>query len=162
MKIAREIKKIVIAVLCLFFLCLLLGCKTKTVYVPVKETSVETVTIRDTIIEMRLEYIRDSVVTSDSLSLLSNRYAYSYAEMKEGQLHHSLSTWPDAILPVKVQYIDRLRVDSIPAPYPVEVIRKVEKDLNWWHQLRMRIGEIAFVFVILGVIYLSAKRRIFI
>jgi hypothetical protein len=41
---------------------------------------------------------------------------------------------------------DRYTVrDSIPMPYPVEKIVKVEKPLTWWQRLRMMIGGIVLV-----------------
>ena len=57
------------------------------------------------------------------------------------------------------QWRDRLRVDTIyqathdtiPQPYPVEVIKEVEKDLNWWQRLRLWIGNIGLL-AILGVV----------
>jgi hypothetical protein len=57
------------------------------------------------------------------------------------------------------QWRDRLRVDTIyqathdtiPQPYPVETVKLVEKDLNWWQLLRLWIGNIGLL-VILGVI----------
>ena len=57
------------------------------------------------------------------------------------------------------QWRDRLRVDTIyqathdtiPQPYPIETIKMVEKELNWWQRLRLWIGNIGLL-AILGVI----------
>ena len=38
--------------------------------------------------------------------------------------------------------------DSIPAPYPVEVIKEVPKDLNWWQQFRLWLGNILLVVLV--------------
>ena len=57
------------------------------------------------------------------------------------------------------QWRDRLRVDTIyhathdtiPQPYPIETIKMVEKELNWWQRLRLWIGNIGLLGI-LGVI----------
>ena len=57
------------------------------------------------------------------------------------------------------QWRDRLRVDTIyqathdtiPQPYPIETVKLVEKDLNWWQRLRLWIGNIGLLGI-LGVI----------
>jgi hypothetical protein len=48
----------------------------------------------------------------------------------------------------------RARTDSVPVPYPVEVVKEVAKPLTWWQQARMHVGGI----VIFGlIIFVSAK-----
>lgn len=57
------------------------------------------------------------------------------------------------------QWRDRLRVDTIyqathdtiQQPYPIETIKMVEKELNWWQRLRLWIGNIGLLGI-LGVI----------
>lgn len=140
---------------------LLLGsCKSKTIYVPVKQVTTEVITLRDTIVEIALTYYRDTITTPDTISFLSNPYGYTWAETKEGRLHHSLSTWTDSFLSVKTHYVERLRIDSIPAPYPVEIPVYIEKKLSAWDQFRMRIGEMGMVglFVALTVLFIRRKR----
>ena len=47
--------------------------------------------------------------------------------------------------------------DSI--PYPVEVIKKVEKDLTWWQQTRMHLGGIVFwMMIIFGAGWIIQKK----
>lgn len=41
--------------------------------------------------------------------------------------------------------------DTIPQPYPVETIKMVEKELNWWQRLRLWIGNIGLL-AILGAV----------
>ena len=51
------------------------------------------------------------------------------------------------------QWRDRLRVDTIyqathdtiPQPYPIETVKLVEKELNWWQRLRMWIGNVGLI-----------------
>ena len=56
--------------------------KTVKEYVPVERIVKETVTVRDTVVNVRIEQVRDSVViplARDTASFLENAYAYSCA-----------------------------------------------------------------------------------
>jgi hypothetical protein len=143
-------KEIAIDILIIFLSCMLTSCKTRTVYVPVDRVHTETVTLKDTIVDVRLEHIRDSVAVPDSSSYLTNKYAYSWAAMKEGMLTHSLGTWGTSI-PVEVKYIDRIITDSIPVPYEVKVIEYKDKPLTWWQNTRIIVGDIA-LFALVGML----------
>lgn len=111
-------KKIVI----IFIVSVLAGC-AKTVYIPVE--SIRT--------EYKDKYHRDSIYILDSV----------YVREKEDTIFKD--RW-------RIEYRDRLRVDSfcqvdsIKIPYPVEVIKKVEKKLTWWQKLRIYLGNIALGF----------------
>jgi hypothetical protein len=152
-------KEILIDQLIIFLFWLLTSCGTRTVYVPVDRVHTETVTLKDTIIDVRLEHIRDSVSVADSISYLTNKYAYSWAAMKEGMLTHSLGTWPVNI-PVEVKYIDRIITDSIPVPYEVKVIEYKEKSLSRWQSIKMNIGVISIIVFIVMVGYFIFKKKI--
>jgi hypothetical protein len=48
--------------------------------------------------------------------------------------------------------------DTIPMPYPVEVVKEVEKDMNWWQQTRMHIGGVVLWLIgIAAVVWLIKK-----
>ncbi len=48
--------------------------------------------------------------------------------------------------------------DTIPEPYPVEVVKEVEKDLSWWQQTRMHIGGVVLWLIgIAAVVWLIKK-----
>lgn len=47
------------------------------------------------------------------------------------------------------------RVDSIPAPYPVEV--KIQRELTWWQKFRMTLGTIAIGAIGVGIVLLILK-----
>lgn len=128
------------------------GCKTRTIYVPVKQSSSEIMTLRDTIIETDIKYYRDTIVTPDTLSFLSNPYGFSWAEAKDGKLHHSLSSWPDSVVPVKLQYKEITRVDTIPVPYTVEVPVYKEKALSKWDKIRIKTGELSILLIALFIL----------
>lgn len=114
-------KMILSAVWALLFLG---GCGVQRIqYMPIERTRTITETKIDTVVQVEIERIRDSVVTADTLSVLSNRYATSTAAVSRGLLHHSLRT-TEAKLDVPVQYVERIVYDSI--PYPFEVVRIVK------------------------------------
>jgi hypothetical protein len=56
------------------------------------------------------------------------------------------------------QYRDRWRTDtiyqsktdSIPAPYPVEVIKEVPAELTMWQHLKMKVGGAAIIICLLA------------
>ena len=131
------------------------GCGTKSIYVPVRSASFVTETRRDTLIEVRLQPMRDSVTTLDTLNILENKYASSVALWSGGRLSHSLAM-KEVPIPVKVEYIERLRTDSIAVPYPIE--RVVERNiLRWWQKILMYAGGSIFAYLIVRV----GKRVVF-
>ena len=107
----------------LFVLALLLATAscTTTRYVPVVEHHTDTLrlsrNIRDSI------YVHDStMVREKGDTVLVERWHTRYRE----KMAHDT--------------IYKSRVDSIPAPYPVE--KKVEKELTWWQQTRLHLANI--------------------
>lgn len=118
------------------------GCSRK-VYVPVERTTTVYETLRDTLIEVELKEVRDTVTVEtlggDTLSYLSNDLAYSFASIEGGKLGHSLGVRPGTKvwLPVQMPFIHI--IDSIPYPVTVEV----EKKLTWWQSLKMEYGGFA-------------------
>ena len=44
--------------------------------------------------------------------------------------------------------------DTLPLPYPVEVVKKVEKPLTWWQRMRLHVANIVLLLL---VIYGGAK-----
>ena len=136
-------------VLIALMLCVLCGCRTKTVYVPVRSSSTITEVRRDSLVYVHLPALRDSVSASDTLSILENSYASSIALWSGNHLSHSLSV-KAAQVPVSVQYVERFRTDSIAVPYPVE--RVVEKNvLRWWQKALMYMGALLLIYLIVKV-----------
>lgn len=118
------------------------GC-TRRVYVPVERTTTVTETLVDTVVELRLKEVHDTVTVQahgeDTLSYLSNGIGYSFASIEGGVLGHSLGTLPGAKVKdsIKVRHI--VIRDSIPYPVTVEV----EKKLTWWERMKMEYGGFA-------------------
>ena len=48
--------------------------------------------------------------------------------------------------------------DTIPAPYPVEVVKDVEKDLSWWQQTRIHIGGVVLWLIGIAAVVWLIKR----
>lgn len=134
---------------------LLIGCKaTEVVQVPAIHT-IETI-IRDTIVEVRIPEHYTERETLDTISELSNPFAYSRAEVSQGRLTHTLGA--RGSVTERVQVVETIIRDSIPYPVEVEVIREVDKPLKGWQVSLMWVGVAAIVLV--GVyIGIKAMRR---
>jgi hypothetical protein len=133
---------------------LLTGCGAIKEYVPypVERVIRETITVRDTVVDVVLKQIHDSVTVNlakDTTSYLENRYAYTYAAVTGGNLIHSLGTQKESVT-IETKYIEKIRTDSI--PYAVEVPGKeviVRKPTVW--QTLSHIGTGMLIAAILGL-----------
>lgn len=118
------------------------GC-SKRVYVPVERTTTVYETLRDTLVEVELKEVHDTVTIEtfggDTLSYLHNDLAYSFASIEGGKLGHSLGIRPGTKLQLPMQMKFIHIVDSIPYPVTVEV----EKKLTWWQRMKMEYGGFA-------------------
>ena len=118
------------------------GC-SKRVYVPVERTTTVYETLRDTLVEVELKEVHDTVTIEtfggDTLSYLHNDLPYSFASIENGKLGHSLGILPGTklLFPMQMKFIHI--VDSIPYPVTVEV----EKKLTWWQRMKMEYGGFA-------------------
>ena len=129
-----------IAFLFLLAAVLILGSCTTTRYVTVPEYHT------DTLIQNTVQ--KDSVFLHDSIyqkekgdTILIEKWHTKY---RERLVHDTLY---------------QHRIDSVPKPYPVP--EYIEKKLNWWQRLRMRMGEIAMIFLIAaaGIEVWKLKKR---
>jgi len=133
------------------------GC-TRKIYIPVEHKTIETVTLRDTIVQVKLDVIHDSVIIPDTISNLENKYATSYAAWSQGKLRHSLNSKPVS-LPVKVQYVEKENRIEIPQPYPVEVVKYVERELTWWQKMNIWMGKFVLMGLAVGVLMWFVFRK---
>lgn len=134
---------------------LLIGCKAaEVVYVPTIHT--EEVVVRDTIIEVCIPEHYAERVSLDTISELSNPFAYSRASVIQGKLTHTLGT--RGTITERVQIVEKVIRDSIGYPVEVEVIREVDKPLRGWQVSLMWVGGIAIVLVV-GYIVIKALKR---
>ena len=129
--LGKVIKWLVVWMVILFVLELLASCR-QVEYVTVEKVRIDTTYIT--------KWQKDSVWLHDSIHI------------KERGDTVMIERW-------HTQWRDRLRVDTIyqathdtiPQPYPIETVKLVEKDLNWWQRLRLWIGNIGLLGI-LGVI----------
>ena len=118
----------------------LLGSCTTTKYVTVPELHTDTLRVT--------QHSRDSIYVHDSIWV--NQWQAG------DTIYRERTKW-------RTQYVERLshdtiyraRVDSIPAPYPVEV--EVPAKLSWWQRVRLHTGDIALA--VLGILTLLAIAR---
>ena len=153
----RKLLLIILAALAFVVMFVLFSGCTRRVYIPVEKTTTVTEVLRDTVVEVRLKVVHDTMTIEaegrDTTSYLENGTHYSHASWRNGKLGHSLGTLPDAKLldTLKVKHI--IIRDSI--PYPVQV--EVEKKLTFWQKMKIEYGgfamgvaaTFAFLFVLL-------------
>lgn len=104
------------------------GCKTRTVVMTVPEIHTDTVIITKS--------QRDSIWLHDSVHV---------SEKTEGDtVWLEVRQWHTKYVEKIVRDTTYISVhDTIPMPYPVEVIKEVEKELNWRERIQMGVGEFA-------------------
>lgn len=117
----------------------------------------DSVFIRDTIVKVEIPAESGANVLPDTdTSYLATSLAESRAFVENGRLHHTLRNKSEMLLPVKVQYVDRVRSeqkDSIVSKKIVETI-EVEKELSRWQNFIMSLG---YAVLIAGLAWLVWK-----
>lgn len=136
------------------------GCK-QTEYVTVPEVHEVHHNHTDSVFQ------RDSVVKE---SLTTVMQLDSAAMAKYGiQLKSAERAWlvRTAELERQIQQLKEMRndsiheVDTVYQPYPVEVVKEVEKPLSWWQRTKMKSGVVFMVLLgggLLFILYKLAKR----
>lgn len=125
------------------FALLMFGCKTRVQYVPVETIVTEKQIVKDTIVEFKLDVIRDTIVSNDTISHLDNKYASSWAKWSKGQLSHSLTTkdTPQQVA-IKYVYIEKEVVKEV--PIEVEVVKYEDKPYTWYEKMLIAWGLLCF------------------
>lgn len=117
------------------------GCKTRTVVVTVPEVRTDTLIItksqRDSI------WLHDSVYVSektenDTVWLEVKKWHTKYIETRTRDTIYTATH------------------DTIAQPYPVEVIKEVEKELTWWQKTKMWVGGIAMLLLLAWFVWQAA------
>lgn len=121
----------IVLVLAGLLLCALLGSCTTTKYVTVPEyhtdTLIQTKIVKDSV------YLKDSTHVSEKGDTV--KIEHWHTEFVKKEVHDTT-------------YISK--TDTVPAPYPVEVIKEVPAELNWWQRLKMRAGGMAILLCLLA------------
>ena len=120
-------------------LCALFSSCTTTKYVPVPEYHTDTVRIshntRDSI------YVHDSIMVQQKGDTLT--------------IDRWHTQWRNRIVHDTIYQSKR---DSIPVPYPVEVVKEVPAKLTWWQQTRLHLANILlWLLLIVGITYVGKK-----
>lgn len=117
----------------------------------------DSVFVRDTIVMAEIPAESGvNVLPNTDTSYLATSLAESRAFIENGRLYHTLRNKSEMLLPVKVQYIDRARVESkesIGWRTIVETI-EVEKELSRWQNFIMSMG---YVLLVAGSAWLVWK-----
>lgn len=124
-----------VAYIIVFFLMLTIICSCSTTqYVPVEK-------IRD---------VYHETTKTDSINIHDSIYIKEKGDTVFFTKYHT-----------EYRYINRtdsfIQRDTIPQPYPVEVIKKVEKELSWWQSIKMELGGLALGSLIIILIYFGIK-----
>lgn len=130
--------------------CLLLvvGCGPAKVITETQRDSVivhvlDSLILRDTVIMVEVPEESDkALLPNTDTSYLQTSLAESWAFAKNGQIYHSLRNKSDMLLPVKVKYVDRARVEKsekLAWKHTVETV-EVEKELSKWQNFIMSLG----------------------
>jgi uncharacterized protein YcfL len=118
---------------------LLVGCKTKERVVTVEKVRNDTTYI--------MKHQRDSVWLHDSIHVTEKgdtiRIEKWHTKYIEKATHDTLY---------------QHKTDSVPVPYPVEKL--VERELSWWQQTRMHLGEALLALAGIAVVVFVIKRKI--
>lgn len=114
----------------------------------------DTTIYRDSIIYVKIEAEKDSVVLPDTdTSRLSTRFAESEAYVSNGQLHHSLRNKSEALVPIETKIPITIHFESkatIRDKRTVEVV-EVEKQLSRWQKFIQALGYGVLIAVILWI-----------
>lgn len=114
------------ALICFVLMTMVAGCK-QTEYVTVEKVRIDTTYIT--------KHQRDSIYLHDS----------TYVEVKGDTV--KIEKWHTKYIDLsRTDTIVRIKVDSIPKPYPV--IKEVPRPLSWWQKTKMYAGVV--LLVILG------------
>lgn len=146
----------------LIYLCILsvlMACKPveKVVYVPDVRTVTTEVVTRDTVIVTAIPEHYAERETLDTLSELSNPFAYSRAEVSRGKLTHSLGIHPTAEVKQRVIVEEKIITIRDTIPYRVDVPVYIDKPMPVWQQ--SLIG--AFLIILLFVVgFVLARLRL--
>ena len=148
--LCNVIKWLVVWMVILFVLALLASCK-QVEYVPVIQTQTEHHWHTDSVKEKDSTYHEKTTTIMQLDSAAMAKYGIRLEKAERAWLVKTEE------LQREIERLEAMSMskdsvhDSIPVPYPVEVIREVPAELTWWQKLRLWIGNIGLL-AILGVI----------
>ena len=130
MSISNILAGITLGLIACALITLFSSCTT-TKYVPVIEHHT------DTLIQTKVQ--KDSVFMHDSV------------EVRIAGDTVTIDRWHTKYISKEVHdTIYQSKTDSVPAPYPVEVIKEVPAELTMWQQLKMKVGVAAIILLLIA------------
>ena len=130
MSISSILAGIILGLIACALITLFSSCTT-TKYVPVIEHHT------DTLIQTKVQ--KDSVFMHDSV------------EVRIAGDTVTIDRWHTKYISKEVHdTIYQSKTDSVPAPYPVEVIKEVPAELTMWQRLKMKVGGTAIIILLLA------------
>lgn len=145
----------------LMLLCLLFGSCTTTKYVPVETIRTEYRTQHDTI------RIADSTATEriSILQQVDSSYLHQIGIISPPASAYLLQTTTNkhTATALTATHTDTVTVErEVQVPYPVEVIKEVEKPLTWWQRVRLALGDLSLITAVAAaiVLFLRLKNKI--
>jgi hypothetical protein len=130
MSISSILAGIILGLIACALITLFSSCTT-TKYVPVIEHHT------DTLIQTKVQ--KDSVFMHDSV------------EVRIAGDTVTIDRWHTKYISKEVHdTIYQSKTDSVPAPYPVEVINEVPAELTTWQRLKMKVGGTAIILLLLA------------
>ena len=130
MSISSILTGIILGLIACALITLCSSCTT-TKYVPVIEHHT------DTLIQTKVQ--KDSIFMHDSV------------EVRIAGDTVTIDRWHTKYISKEVHdTIYQSKTDSVPAPYPVEVIKEVPAELTMWQLLKMKVGGAAIILLLLA------------
>lgn len=140
----RVIKYLIIWLVFLMLLAWLTSCTT-TEYVPVVQTNTEHHWHTDSVHEKDSTYHEKTTTIMQLDSAAMAKYGIQLQKAERAWLVKTKE------LQREIERLEAMSMskdsvhDSIPVPYPVEVIREVPAELTWWQKLRLWIGNVGLM-----------------
>jgi hypothetical protein len=130
MSISNILAGIILGLIACALITLCSSCTT-TKYVPVIEHHT------DTLIQTKVQ--KDSIFMHDSI------------EVRIAGDTVTIDRWHTKYISKEVHdTIYQSKTDSVPAPYPVEVIKEVPAEITMWQRLKMKVGGAAIILLLLA------------
>lgn len=143
----RVIKYLIIWLAVLMFFAWLTSCTT-TEYVPVVQTNTEHHWHTDSVHEKDSTYYEKTTTIMQLDSAAMAQYGIRLEKAERAWLVKTKE------LQREIERLEAMSMskdsvhDSIPVPYPVEVIKEVPAELSWWQKLRLWIGNVGLLAIL--------------
>ncbi len=150
---------IVLIIMGLLLCAMLSGCTT-TKYVPIESQHTEHHWHTDSVFQHDSVYteIQTTIMELDSAEMAKYGIQLKAAErawmVKSKELERQIQQL------IKLTQEKDTVHDSIPIPYPIEVVKEVPAKLTWWQQTRLHLANILLFALLLGVIIWIGKRHL--